>query len=116
MVIREQASLINIAEFVWENQRKMAESQIKSKGQKIAAVCLDHPKILSDSVYLYVYVHLLLNHFPFSVMVFDFLYVFRLLLWDCDGRSYSYYIEVSTDQAHWHLVADKTREACRYVH
>ncbi|KAI8480542.1 PREDICTED: BTB/POZ domain-containing protein 9-like [Branchiostoma belcheri] len=37
----------------------------------------------------------------------------RLLLWDCDDRSYSYYIEVSTDQQHWELVCDKTREACR---
>ena len=37
----------------------------------------------------------------------------RLLLWDCDGRSYSYYIEVSTNQQHWTVVADKTKEACR---
>ncbi len=37
----------------------------------------------------------------------------RLLLWDCDGRSYSYYVEVSTNQQHWTVVADKTKEACR---
>lgn len=37
----------------------------------------------------------------------------RMLLWDCDDRSYSYYIEVSTDQQHWHMVADKRKEACR---
>lgn len=37
----------------------------------------------------------------------------RLLLWDCDDRSYSYYIEVSGNSWTWVLVADKTREACR---
>ncbi|XP_035227045.1 BTB/POZ domain-containing protein 9-like [Stegodyphus dumicola] len=37
----------------------------------------------------------------------------RMLLWDCDDRSYSYYIEVSTDQQHWHMVTDKRNEACR---
>ncbi|XP_034172159.1 BTB (POZ) domain containing 9 isoform X2 [Osmia lignaria lignaria] len=37
----------------------------------------------------------------------------RLLLWDCDDRSYSYYIEVSGNSWNWVLVADKTREACR---
>ncbi|XP_076652574.1 BTB (POZ) domain containing 9 [Halictus rubicundus] len=37
----------------------------------------------------------------------------RLLLWDCDNRSYSYYIEVSGNCSNWTLVADKTREACR---
>jgi len=37
----------------------------------------------------------------------------RLLLWDCDSRSYSYYIEVSTDQQHWTMVADKTMDQCR---
>ncbi len=39
----------------------------------------------------------------------------RLLLWDCDDRSYCYYVEVSTDQQNWKLVADKTKEQCRYV-
>lgn len=39
---------------------------------------------------------------------------FRLLLWDCDERSYSYYIEVSTDQQHWVRVVDRTKVACRY--
>ncbi|XP_017882949.1 BTB/POZ domain-containing protein 9-like [Ceratina calcarata] len=37
----------------------------------------------------------------------------RLLLWDCDDRAYSYYIEVSGNSWNWVLVADKTREACR---
>lgn len=37
----------------------------------------------------------------------------RLLLWDCDKRSYSYYIEVSGDSFDWELVCDKTKEACR---
>ncbi|XP_027021694.1 BTB/POZ domain-containing protein 9 isoform X2 [Tachysurus fulvidraco] len=37
----------------------------------------------------------------------------RLLLWDCDERSYSYYVEVSTNQQHWVRVVDRTRVACR---
>ncbi|XP_012538493.1 BTB/POZ domain-containing protein 9 [Monomorium pharaonis] len=37
----------------------------------------------------------------------------RLLLWDCDNRSYSYYIEVSGNAWNWVVVADKTKEACR---
>ncbi|XP_013777276.1 BTB/POZ domain-containing protein 9-like isoform X1 [Limulus polyphemus] len=37
----------------------------------------------------------------------------RLLLWDCDDRSYSFYIEVSTDQQNWHLVADRKDQECR---
>ncbi|ELU08603.1 hypothetical protein CAPTEDRAFT_220698 [Capitella teleta] len=37
----------------------------------------------------------------------------RLLLWDCDGRSYSYYVEVSTDQQHWTMIADFTKKPCR---
>lgn len=37
----------------------------------------------------------------------------RLLLWDCDDRTYSYYIEVSNDQRNWTTVVDKTKEACR---
>ncbi|KAK7103537.1 BTB/POZ domain-containing protein 9-like isoform X2 [Littorina saxatilis] len=37
----------------------------------------------------------------------------RLLLWDCDDRSYSYYVEVSTDQQKWHRVADKSHDACK---
>ena len=38
---------------------------------------------------------------------------YRLLLWDCDERTYSYYIEVSTDQRKWSRVVDKSSEACR---
>ncbi|KAG7188383.1 hypothetical protein KM043_008036 [Ampulex compressa] len=37
----------------------------------------------------------------------------RLLLWDCDQRSYSYYVEVSGNTWNWVLIADKSREACR---
>ncbi|MEJ1288058.1 hypothetical protein NN561_019087 [Cricetulus griseus] len=36
----------------------------------------------------------------------------RLLLWDCDDRSYSYYIEVSTNQQQWTTVADRTKVSC----
>jgi len=36
-----------------------------------------------------------------------------MLLWDCDGRCYSYYVEVSNDHQQWVRVADKTDEACR---
>ncbi|KAI4895815.1 hypothetical protein NFI96_021993, partial [Prochilodus magdalenae] len=39
--------------------------------------------------------------------------LFSLLLWDCDERSYSYYIEVSTNQQHWTKVVDRTKVACR---
>ena len=38
-----------------------------------------------------------------------------MLLWDCDARTYSYYVEVSTDQNTWVKVADKTKQACRWV-
>lgn len=37
----------------------------------------------------------------------------RLLLWDCDIRTYSYYIETSTNMWDWQIVADRTRENCR---
>ncbi|KAM9156437.1 BTB/POZ domain-containing protein 9 isoform 1-T1 [Pangshura tecta] len=37
----------------------------------------------------------------------------RLLLWDCDDRSYSYYIEVSTNQQQWSMVADRTKVSCK---
>nr|CAD7585955.1 unnamed protein product [Timema genevievae] len=37
----------------------------------------------------------------------------RLLLWDCDNRSYSYYVEVSLNMWDWEVVADKTREICQ---
>ena len=36
---RQGANLVYIAVFVWKNRKKMAESQIKSKGQKIASGC-----------------------------------------------------------------------------
>lgn len=37
----------------------------------------------------------------------------RLLLWDCDDRSYSFYVEVSIDQQKWVKIVDKRREACK---
>ncbi|XP_067835697.1 BTB/POZ domain-containing protein 9-like, partial [Heptranchias perlo] len=37
----------------------------------------------------------------------------RLLLWDCDDRSYSFYIEVSNNQQHWTMVADRTKVTCK---
>lgn len=37
----------------------------------------------------------------------------RLLLWDIDSRTYSYYIEVSIDQTNWHLVHDRRDGSCR---
>jgi len=37
----------------------------------------------------------------------------RLLLWDCDNRSYSYYIETSYDNVSWSKVIDKQAIACR---
>ncbi|XP_046848322.1 BTB/POZ domain-containing protein 9-like isoform X2 [Xenia sp. Carnegie-2017] len=38
---------------------------------------------------------------------------FVLLLWDCDDRTYSYYIEVSNDRQNWEIVSDCTKEECR---
>jgi hypothetical protein len=38
---------------------------------------------------------------------------FRLLLWDCDNRSYSYYIETSYDNITWSKVIDRQTVACR---
>lgn len=37
----------------------------------------------------------------------------RLLLWDCDDRSYSYYIESSINVWEWEMVVDNTRENCK---
>lgn len=37
----------------------------------------------------------------------------RLLLWDCDDRGYSYYIETSSDSQSWHMVCDRRQEACK---
>ncbi|CAM2718263.1 unnamed protein product [Rotaria socialis] len=37
----------------------------------------------------------------------------RLLLWDCDNRSYSYYIETSLDNIKWSTFVDKRNTACR---
>ncbi|XP_030034586.1 BTB/POZ domain-containing protein 9 isoform X2 [Manduca sexta] len=37
----------------------------------------------------------------------------RMLLWDCDYRHYSYYVETSLNYWDWEMVADRTRDACR---
>ncbi|CAI4222586.1 unnamed protein product [Auanema sp. JU1783] len=37
----------------------------------------------------------------------------RMLLWDCDDRYYSYYIEVSTNRENWIRIADRTKLQCR---
>lgn len=34
----------------------------------------------------------------------------RLLLWDCDERTYCFYIETSTNQKDWEMAIDKRRE------
>ena len=36
-----------------------------------------------------------------------------MLLWDCDDRSYSYYVEVSVNQRDWEVVCDRSRENCK---
>ncbi|CAK9301887.1 unnamed protein product [Gordionus sp. m RMFG-2023] len=38
---------------------------------------------------------------------------FRLLLWDCDDRSYKYHIQTSIDQVNWEMVVDKSNEPCK---
>ncbi|XP_063619911.1 BTB/POZ domain-containing protein 9 [Cydia splendana] len=37
----------------------------------------------------------------------------RLLLWDCDYRHYSYYVETSVNYWDWETVCDRTRDAAR---
>ncbi|KAL7744657.1 hypothetical protein ACLKA6_017162 [Drosophila palustris] len=37
----------------------------------------------------------------------------RLLLWDCDERTYSFYIETSTNRKNWQMVVDKRAEKAR---
>ncbi|VDN06429.1 unnamed protein product [Thelazia callipaeda] len=37
----------------------------------------------------------------------------RLLLWDCDDRHYSYYVEVSCDNVKWVRIIDKTQQHCK---
>ncbi|XP_060810795.1 BTB/POZ domain-containing protein 9 [Amyelois transitella] len=37
----------------------------------------------------------------------------RMLLWDCDYRHYSYYVETSLNYWDWETVCDRTRDACR---
>lgn len=35
---------------------------------------------------------------------------FRILLWDCDDRTYSFYIETSVNETDWEIVVDKKHE------
>jgi hypothetical protein len=42
-----------------------------------------------------------------------FKFFFRLLLWDCDDRSYSYYIEVSNNYKDWEVIWDRSKQACQ---
>lgn len=37
----------------------------------------------------------------------------RLLLWDCDDRRYSFYVEVSTNNRDWVTVCDRSRQPCQ---
>nr|CAH0111776.1 unnamed protein product [Daphnia galeata] len=37
----------------------------------------------------------------------------RLLLWDCDDRRYSFYVEVSTNNRDWITVCDRSRQPCQ---
>ena len=46
-------------------------------------------------------------------LVTFFFLIFRLLLWDCDERRYSYYIEVSNNKSDWETVWDRSKEACQ---
>ena len=41
------------------------------------------------------------------------LFCYRLLLWDCDDRSYSYYIEVSRNEKDWDIICDRSEVPCR---
>ncbi len=46
-----------------------------------------------------------------KLIVGDWLY--RLLLWDCDDRRYSFYVEVSTNARDWTTVCDRSRQPCQ---
>lgn len=37
----------------------------------------------------------------------------RLLLWDCDDRTYSFYIQTSTNAQNWEMAVDKQKEYLR---
>lgn len=37
----------------------------------------------------------------------------RLLLWDCDSRTYSFYIETSLNQKDWEMAVDKREDQHR---
>ena len=48
------------------------------------------------------------------MFVYNYACIFcRLLLWDRDNRTYSYYVEVSNDQQNWMKIADRTQDRCR---
>ena len=37
----------------------------------------------------------------------------RMLLWDCDERTYSYTVEVSVDNSKWVMIKDNSNVPCR---
>lgn len=47
------------------------------------------------------------------MLIIQSIILYRLLLWDCDNRSYGYFIETSLDQSNWFMVADKRNDECR---
>lgn len=47
-----------------------------------------------------------------STRIFLLLLHYRMLLWDCDDRLYSYYIEVSVNMWDWDMIVDKSHEQC----
>ena len=49
----------------------------------------------------------------FGNKIYTFILNFRLLLWDCDERSYSYFIEVSNNEKDWEVVWDRSKVPCR---
>ena len=89
-------------------------------------VCIFVCLCVSMSLYMYIYLCLCMCLCYLSIAVSVYLSVFtyymyvvlhmlyiRLLLWDCDERTYTFYIDVSTDQKTWVRVADRTKQSCR---
>jgi BTB/POZ domain-containing protein 9 len=62
---------------------------------------LTHTYILLNLIYL---ILLLAQPYLLSSM--------KLLLWDRDGRSYRYFIEMSVDKFNWKIAADRRNEDC----
>ena len=81
-------------------------------------VCISVCLCVSMSMYIYLCLCMCLCvYLPIyrSVCLYDMYIVLytRLLLWDCDERTYTFYIDVSTDQKTWVRVADRTKQSCR---